>query len=133
MRISGTVRKMIIVMLITATIMIIAGAVASAFYHALIIIPFALGVLLTTFHNVAKVIWLERAVDKAVAVEDQTVAGNYIRVQYLLRLLFTALILVIAILLPFVDFLGAAVGIFTFHTAKWSLGFIVKNDDANFL
>jgi len=133
MKISDTVKKMIVVMLVTAAIMIIAGIVASTYYFALLPVPFAFGVLLTTFHNIIKVVWLEQAVDKSVAMEDKVTAGNYIRVQYLLRLLFTGLVLVIAIFIPAIDFLGAAIGIFTFHAAKWSLGFIVKTDDTNIL
>jgi len=135
MRISETVRKMIMVMLVTALVMAVAGTVASVFYpiHSL---HFAIGVLLTTGLNIIKVIWLEHAVEKAVAMDDQTAASNYIRMQYLLRLLLTGLILVFAAVMAnrmFVPSLlwGAVIGIFTFHAAKYALVFIVKANDTD--
>ena len=126
MKISETVRKMIIVMLFAALLIIVAGIVISVFYPVIQVFAFALGVMLTTALNILKVVWLERAVEKALSMEDQTAAGNFIRLQYLLRTLLTGLVLVVAALVPFIDLWGAVAGIFTFHAAKYSLGFIHK-------
>ena len=131
MKISNTVHKMIVVMLVAALIIIIAGAVAFVFYPVISVLPFSLGVLLMTGLNIVKVIWLEQAVQKAVDMEDQVAAGNYIRMQYLFRLLLTGLVFIIAILVPIIDLWGALAGIFTFHAAKYALAFIVKTDDKN--
>ena len=131
MKTSNTVNKMIVIMLAAALIIIIAGAAASVFYPVISILPFSLGVLLMTSLNIVKVVWLEKAVQKAVDMEDQTIAGNYIRMQYLFRLLLTGLVFVIAIIVPIIDLWGALAGIFTFHAAKYALVFIVKTDDEN--
>jgi len=132
MKISNTVQKMIIVMLVTALIMIITGAIVSVFYPVIpSLLFFALGVLLTTCLNIVKVVWLEKSVQKAATMEDPATAGNYIRLQYLLRFLFTGLVLIFAVLVPVIDLWGALVGIFTFHVAKYSLPLIIKTNDEN--
>jgi hypothetical protein len=82
---------------------------------------FALGVLLTTAVNIAKVALLDRAVRRALKMEEQA-GANYVRVQYLLRFLLTALVLVIAAVVPFIDLWGAAAGIFTLQVAGYTLG-----------
>ena len=133
METSLLVRKMSVVMLITALIMIIAGAVASVYFPDLSPIPFSFGVLLSTGLNIIKVIWLDRAVKNAVNMTDQSAASNYIKLQYLLRFLFTALILIIAVFVPFIDFLGAVIGLFTFHVAKYALGSMLKDSDSNIM
>jgi len=131
MAISVTVRKMIMVMLVAGMVMAIGGAVLSVFYPVINPFTFSAGVLLTTVLNIVKVVWLERAVEKAVGMEDQTAAGNFIRLQYLLRMLLTGLTLFAAVVIPFVELWGAVVGLFTFHAAKYSLGFIIKEDNTD--
>ena len=132
MKISSTVHKMIIVMLITALIMIIAGAIVSAFYPVILsIFSFSLGVLLTTCLNIVKVVWLDRVVQRAVDMDDSATAGNYIRFQYLFRFLLTGLVFIFAIIVPVIDLWGALVGIFTFNVAKYALIFIIKKEDEN--
>ena len=132
MKISNTVHKMIRVMLITALVMVAAGAVVSAFYPIIpSILFFSFGILLTTCLNIVKVVWLEQAVQKAVDMEDPATAGSYIRIQYLLRFLLTGLVFIFAILVPFIDLWGALVGLFTFHVAKYTLRSIIKSDSDN--
>ena len=133
METSVIVRKMSIVMLIAALVIIVAGAAASIYFPELRPISFALGVLLSTGLNIIKVFWLDRAVKTATAMEDQKTAANYIRLQYLLRFLFTALVLLIAVFVPFIELLGAVIGIFTFHVAKYAIGPMLKNSDSNIM
>jgi predicted outer membrane lipoprotein len=131
MRMSGTVRKMAAVMMASGLIISVAGFVFSLFQPLIHPFNFTLGVLLTTGLNIVKAVWLERVVERAVAMENQDAAANLIRVQYLLRFLFTGLVLVFAALVPVVDLWGAVAGIFTFHAAKYYLMFKVKLDDSD--
>lgn len=130
MIISSTVRKMIMVMLVSAAIFIAVAFFISLQHAVLDIFPFAFGVLLSTAINIVKVVWLERAVDRATNMDDEKAAGAYIRGQYLLRFLMTGGILVAAAILSEGPSLlwGAVVGLFTFHPAKYSLAHIVKTE-----
>ena len=132
MKISNTVHKMIVIMLITALIMIFVGAVVSVFYPFIpSIFSFSLGILLTTCLNIVRVVWLDRVVQRAVDMDDSVTAGNYVRFQYLFRFLLTGLVFIFAIIVPVIDLWGALVGVFTFHAAKYALIFIVKKEDKN--
>ena len=131
MKISGTVRKMIMVMVAAALFIIVAGLVASIRFLVIIPIPFTLGVLLTTCLNVVKAVWLERVVERIIAMDDEAAAVSYVRVQYFMRFVLTAVVLVIAGLTPeyIISLWGAIAGIFTFHVGKYSLTFLSKADD----
>ena len=117
MTISAAARKMIIAIGISSLIIIIIGAV----FYSEQILPFTLGVILMAGLNVFKVLSLERAVNKAVDMTKEKSAGNYIRVQFLLRYILTAAVLVIAAFVPFIDILGAAAGVFTYQIAVFCL------------
>ena len=101
-----------------ALVIIVAGALYYRSYQAL---PFALGVLLTSAFNVARVFMIERAVQKAVDIGDSDAAAgkSYIRGQYIMRLVFTGAVLAIAAVVPenVISIWGAAAGIFTFQIA----------------
>ena len=86
---SRFMRKMV---LVAAVIIIVIGAV---FYRSLAVIPFALGVLATSFLNVHKIRMLERTVEKVLDMEDQQDGKNTVRLQYLLRYFLTGVVLVI--------------------------------------
>jgi predicted outer membrane lipoprotein len=126
LRLSGTVKKMSFIMAGAAVLMIIGGAA----YHRSIeaALPFALGVVLTTAFNVVRIVWLEVAINKAVAMDEKS-GANYIRVQYLLRFTALGLVLLVAVYVPFLDIFGAIFGIFTFHIAAFALGRITKEDE----
>lgn len=130
MKISKTVWKMIVVMLVSALVLIIAGAIASLHFPLIRPIAFALGVMLTSALNVLKTIWMERTAYAVANVEDQARAVNMIRIQYFIRFLLTAVVLVIAVYVPFIDLWGAVAGIFTFHAARYALYFIIKAEEA---
>lgn len=63
--------------------------------RALVIIPFTLGVAVTTFLNIFKLHLLERTVQKVVLMDDQGTGKNIVRFQYLLRFMLTGIVLVV--------------------------------------
>ena len=86
---SQFMRKMV---LVAAAIIIV---IAAVFYRSLAVIPFALGVLATSFLNVYKIRMLERTVEKVLDMENQQDGKNAVRLQYLLRYFLTGVVLVI--------------------------------------
>ena len=131
MKISTVVKKMIIIMIAAALVFIAVGIIFSFFYPILLPVPFAIGVIISTLINIAKVIWLEQAVERAALMDNETTAGNYIKMQYMLRFGLTAAVLIITALVsngPDVIW-GAVVGLFTFHPAKYALSSIAKTDE----
>ena len=127
MKISVTARRMVIGIIVTSLVFIAAGAL---YYRSYGVFPFAAGVVLMAALNVLKVAMLERAVNNAVDIEDKKDAGNYLRVQYMLRLLLTGIVLFIAATdkVPFVSLWGAIAGIFTFQIAAFSIKFYPADD-----
>ena len=100
-------------------------AASAAYYRSFAFAPFAFGALLGAGLNVVKIAMLERTVVKAVGMEKND-AGNYAHLQYFLRLLITALVLILSAILPFISIWGAVAGIFTMQPAmfyaKYSAG-----------
>jgi len=82
---------MIKMVLISALIFIIVGAIV---YRSLAIIPFALGVMVTSGLNILKLRMLERTVQKVINTEDREMGKNIVRLQYLLRYFLTGIVLV---------------------------------------
>jgi len=101
---------------VSALVFIGAGII---YYRSFSAVPFTTGVLLTSAMNVLKVFMLERAVGKAVGMGDADAGKSYIKGQYFLRYIFTAMILVVAAVVPdtIISIWGAAAGVFTFQTA----------------
>ena len=121
-------------MIITAGIMIVAGIVGSIYFPVLQAHYFAIGIILTTALNIIKVIWLERTTERvaSMSLDEQEIAGNHIRFQYLLRLFLTGAVLVFAALIAIPSLLwGAVAGIFTYHPAKYALWFVIKAENAD--
>ena len=133
MSISPTVKKMILIMLATGLIMAVIGAIVSTHVEVITAIPFAAGVFLSTALNIIKIIWLERVVSAAAKLEEEKSASNLVRLHYVLRLLFTALVLVGGAIAPFIDLWGLVIGLFTYHPAKYALGVFIKNEDIEIL
>jgi len=61
--------------------------------RTLVIIPFALGVAITTSLNVFKLRMLEKTVQKVVQMDDQNAGKNVVRIQQLVRFLLTGAVL----------------------------------------
>jgi len=114
--------------LVTSLVFIAAGVV---YYRSYSAGPFAVGVLLMAALNIWKVVMLGRVVRRAADMDDKKDAKNYVRAQYLFRLLLTAVVLVIAATdyVPFVNLWGAVAGIFTLQIAAFSLKFFPMEDD----
>ena len=113
---------MILVICISALVMIASGIVVSLAVKSIDSMQalyFPLGVVLSSALNVLKVILLERAIQKTLDMEDPKSGSNYIRIQYLLRYFLSGAVLVVAGLItryvdpPFINIIGALVGIFT--------------------
>ena len=126
MKLSGIAKKMVWVIAALSLVCMIAGVI---YYRSLSALPFVLGVLLGAGVNVVKILLLERAVARAVDMEEKS-GANYIRVQYFLRFLFTGAALALAAIAPdhILSLWGAVAGIFTFPIAAHSLRFFVKPD-----
>ena len=120
MKLYGAVKKMTLITGVSSFVIIAAAAV---YYCSFLIFPFALGVFLTAALNVLKLIMLERAVERAVNMEGEN-AENFIRFQYLLRYLLTALVLLLAAKTPFISLWGAAAGILTLKIAVFFVSFL---------
>ncbi|MDR2572005.1 MAG: hypothetical protein LBD23_17140 [Oscillospiraceae bacterium] len=78
--------------LVAAVIIIVIGAI---FYRSLAAVPFAMGVLITSWLNIYKIRMLERTVRKVMDMDDQEAGKNTVRFQYLLRYAMTGAVLVI--------------------------------------
>ena len=122
MKLSLTSRRMITVICLSALVMVAAGIVVSltvSSIDSMQALYFPLGVILSSALNILKVILLERAINKTLDMEDPKAGSNYIRIQYLLRYLLSGVVLVVAGLItryvdpPFINIVGALVGIFT--------------------
>ncbi|MDR0273441.1 MAG: hypothetical protein LBI27_09020 [Clostridiales bacterium] len=101
-------------------------------------IPFAVGVSVATSINIAKVLLLKRSVNNAVD-RNATESKMYLKGQYFLRLMITAVLLLLAGWLhanmrndagnpQYVNFMGAFFGIFTFPISVYSMRFFFRNE-----
>ena len=95
---------------------------------------FALGVVLMSALNCAKVLMLERIVERSVEM-DSFRGKHYIGLQYIFRLVLTAAVLAAAVIVAYQSdppsfsmLWGAAIGIFGFQIAAHSLQFFFKRD-----
>jgi uncharacterized protein (DUF58 family) len=121
-RLSPAARGMCKYILLSAAMIIAAGAALYTYWGDYIkILWFALGVSLTSALNLLKVFWLEQTVNKSLSMESPA-GENYVRMQFLLRNFLTLAVLVAAALShPYINLVGAVLGIFTFKIATFSL------------
>jgi len=120
MKLNDIAKKMIFVLCILLVVIIATSAV---YYRSFEFLPFAIGTSLVVALNIIKVIMLDRAVDKALAMTEGKDAGNYIRLQYFLRFILTGAVLVFAAVSPYVNLWGAVAGIFTMPIAAHLMRF----------
>jgi hypothetical protein len=117
---------------LAATLMGVSASDVRAAYA----VPFAMGVAFSMGINIAKVILMKRAVNNALTREAEA-AKFYLKGQYFLRLVITAVVLCIAGWLHanaqndsgsplYVNFMGAFYGIFTFPVATYSMRFFFR-------
>lgn len=117
MKLSEIAKRMIFTIGLLTLIFIAAAAV---YYRSLDCLPFVWGTLLGALVSAAKVVLLERAVDRALGM-DKDRAGNYVRLQHLLRLALSGAVLVLAALAPHLSLWGAAAGILSFQISLYFL------------
>jgi len=126
MKLSIAAKRLAAATAIAALPVMVIGAIIYRSPEALLFIA---GAAMTTALNVLKVIMLERAVNKAVEKETGAAAGNYIRIQYLLRFFLTGAVLVGCALLNHTMLWGAAAGIFTLQIAALTSRFHTKGEE----
>ena len=122
MKLSALAKRMIVAIGVLLLVLI---AAAVAYHRSLECLPFIYGAVLGAAVSVAKVILLERAIDKTLTM-DQKAAGNYIRLQHLLRLALTAAALLLGALVPAISLWGVAGGVFAFQISLYVLKFSKK-------
>lgn len=84
------------------------------YYRSLDFIPYMIGLVLGSVVSVVKVMLVERAVEKALGMDPQRV-GGYVGGQYLLRMLLTAVVLIIGALVSWISLWGVAAGVIAFQ------------------
>jgi len=121
-------KRMILVIAVLSVLIAVGGGV---FYfindNIFGTLPFALGVFMAMCTNVAKVLLLKRTVERAVDMEEKS-AKLHLQGQYLIRLLITAGVFGLAHVIPFVNIMGALIGIFTLQIATHSLRLFIKEE-----
>ena len=106
-------------------LMLVFIAASAIYYRSWDCLSFIYGALLGSGVSIYKVIILEKTVDKALGMEEKS-AGNYVRLQHLLRLFISAVVLVLAAIVPWISLWGAAAGIFSFQISLYFINFSVK-------
>jgi len=78
--------------------------------------------------NIIKILWLKKAIKTVTNIADTRTAQIKFQLHYFLRLVFTGLVLLVSALLPFVNFVGTAMGLFTLTISMHLLRFFVPPD-----
>lgn len=110
------------------TILIVAGialVISIIYYRSLAFLPFLFGVVLGTLSSIVKVILLDRTVDKAVAMEKKE-AKRYVSSQQFLRLIVSAVPLIIGAFVDGVSIWGAVVGVLAYQLGAYSTRSLVS-------
>ena len=113
MKLSDIAKRMIIIIIGITILCILASVV---YYRSLDFLPFLYGVLLGSAVSIAKVLLLERAVNKALTMEKKR-AGAYVSMQHLFRLLISGIALALGAIIPQIHLWGVVAGILAFHVA----------------
>lgn len=123
MELSSIAKRMIVTILIL-TLICTLGSVL--YYRSLDFLPFLYGAILGSAVSIAKVILLERAIDKALNMGKRR-AGGYVGIQHLLRLLISGVALFIGAVVPQISLWGVAAGILSFQLAVYMTRFTSNN------
>ena len=108
----SSLAKQTIVAILLATSAFLLGSVL--YHRSLGFLPFMVGLVLGSVVSIAKVMLVERAVEKALRMDQQRV-GGYVGGQYLLRMLLTAVVLIIGALVSWISLWGVAAGVIAFQ------------------
>lgn len=119
MKLSNLAKKMVSTILIIAMACVLLSII---YYRSLKFFPFALGVFLGSAVSITKVLLLERAVDKALTM-DQVKAGIYVSMQHVLRLLLSGIALLLGAVVEQISLWGVVAGILAFQLAVYYVNF----------
>lgn len=123
MKLSDLAKRMIITIFVISLISVIGSVI---YYRSLKFVPFLLGVLLGSVASITKVLLLERAIDKAIKMEE-LYAKNYVGFQYMLRLLLTGVVLFLGAVVDQINLWGVVCGVLSFQIATYNIKFMSKN------
>ncbi|NLK35677.1 MAG: hypothetical protein GX301_09615 [Gracilibacteraceae bacterium] len=123
MRLSDLAKRMILTILSIALICILGSVI---YYRSLAFLPFMFGVLIGSALSIAKVFLVERTVDKVLAMEKK-VAGNYVSIQHIMRLLLSGVVLFLGATVPQISLWGVVAGILAFQLAVFNVRFTSKS------
>ena len=123
MRLSDLAKRMIFTILIIALTCILGSVI---YYRSLDFLPFMFGVLIGSALSIAKVFLVERTVDKVLAMEKK-VAGNYVSIQHIMRLLLSGVVLFLGATVPQISLWGVVAGILAFQLAVFNVRFTSKS------
>lgn len=123
MKLSDLAKRMIFSIVIIALVCILGSAI---YYRSLDSLPFVFGVLIGSAVSIAKVFLLERAVDRALTMEQKH-AGYYIGFQHILRLLLSGAVLFLGAIVPQISLWGVTAGILAFQVSAYSVKSIMKS------
>ncbi|MCL2548683.1 MAG: hypothetical protein FWE76_05945 [Symbiobacteriaceae bacterium] len=105
--------------------LVVTGSIV--FYRSVEAVPFVLGALLGSGLNVYKVIMIDDATNRIVGMEPLQ-ASNYVRLQYLIRLGLSALVLLAGAFLPLFSLWGVGAGLLTLQPATYYVNIVhLKN------
>jgi len=123
MKLSQVAVKMILVMGASSAVM---SVICAVYYRSAAFLPFAAGVFAAAGLNALKVILLDLAVTKAANMDHKDSAANYMRGQYFVRFLLSAVILYFAVTTSFISLWGLAAGLSTMYISGFSMKFLHK-------
>lgn len=110
-------KRMIYSILIIALIGIIGSVL---FYRSLEFLPFLWGVILGSLTSIVKVVLLDKAVDKALSMDNKK-AKNYVGLQHILRLFLSGVVLVLGAVVPQINLWGVVLGILAFQLSVYTV------------
>ena len=112
-------QKMILAILAIAGIICLGGLI---FYRSIEAFYFANGVILASALNVAKVFMLENMVKK-LGVSEDSFKMSSVYLQYILRFVLTAVVLLIGVFVPFISLFGIVGGVLTLPLSGFAMKF----------
>ncbi|MFC4773337.1 ATP synthase subunit I [Ruoffia tabacinasalis] len=110
-------KRMIYSILIIALIGIVGSVL---FYQSLEFLPFLWGVILGSLTSIVKVVLLDKAVDKALSMDNKK-AKNYVGLQHILRLFLSGVVLVLGAVVPQINLWGVVLGILAFQLSVYTV------------
>ena len=117
-------RKMIATLMVILFILILGSFI---YYRSTAAISFVLGSVLGIGSSIARVILIERSVNRIVAMDPKATA-SYIQLQYLLRMAVTAIALGTAVIFPTISLWGVMAGVLSFQVATYFVNtFLLKH------